>query len=163
VHKILLVDDDKGIIEVIKNVLIGQNYEVIAAYDGKEGLQKVQNENPDLIVLDIRMPSMNGYEFIRTLREERSGAGKPMLPVIVLTAKEKMEEIFKLEGAKGYLNNSAESTTGKAPYPPKPRTASGLISFNDRNALMVALTIAISEPSDSPDNANTKPFAWRSS
>ncbi len=102
-HKILLVDDDKGIVEVIKNVLVGQNYEVITAYDGKEGLQKVENENPDLIVLDVRMPSMNGYEFIRTLREKRNIAGKSMLPVIVLTAKEKMEEVFKLEGAKGYL------------------------------------------------------------
>lgn len=102
-HKILLVDDDKGIVEVIKNVLIGQNYEVVTAFDGKDGLQKVENEDPDLIVLDIRMPSMNGYEFIRTLREKRNVAGKPMLPIIVLTAKEEMEEVFKLEGAKGYL------------------------------------------------------------
>jgi len=102
-HKILLVDDDKGVVEVIKNVLVGQNYEVITAYDGEEGLKKVKNDNPDLIVLDIRMPSMNGYEFIRTLREERNNAEQPMLPVIIITAKEKMEEVFKLEGAKGYL------------------------------------------------------------
>ena len=102
-HKILLIDDDKGIVEVIKNVLSGQNYEIVTAFDGKEGLEKVQNEDPDLIVLDIRMPSMNGYEFMRTLRTERNSSGKPMVPVIVLTAKEKMEEVFKLEGAKGYL------------------------------------------------------------
>jgi len=102
-HKILLVDDDKGIVEVIKNVLLGQNYEIVTAFDGKEGLEKVQSEDPDLIVLDIRMPSMNGYEFMRTIRSERSNSDKPMIPVIILTAKEKMEEIFKLEGAKGYL------------------------------------------------------------
>jgi len=102
-HKILLIDDDKSIVEVIKNILTGQNYEVITAYDGKEGIEKVQSENPDLIVLDIRMPLMNGYEFMRTLKVEARNSDKPMVPVIVLTAKEKMEEIFKLEGAKGYL------------------------------------------------------------
>jgi len=102
-HKILLIDDDRGIVEVIKNVLEGQNYEVVTAFDGKEGLKKVQSEDPDLIVLDIRMPSMNGYEFICTLRAEKGSSDKPMVPVIVLTAKEKMEEVFKLEGARGYL------------------------------------------------------------
>jgi len=88
-HKILLIDDDRGIIEVIKNVLIGLNYEIVTAFDGKEGLEKVQSEDPDLVVLDIRMPLMNGYEFMRTLRTERSNSGKPMMPVIVLTAKGK--------------------------------------------------------------------------
>ena len=102
-HKILLIDDDKGIVEVIKNVLVGRNYDVVTAFDGKEGLKKVQSEDPDLIVLDIRMPTMNGYEFICTLRTERGSSDKPMVPIIVLTAKEKMEEVFKLEGAKGYL------------------------------------------------------------
>jgi len=101
--KILVIDDDKGVVEVIKNVLVGQNYEVVTAFDGKEGLKKVKSENPDLIVLDIRMPSMNGYEFIRTLRTELVNANKPMVTVIVLTAKEEMEEMFRLEGAKGYL------------------------------------------------------------
>ena len=102
-YKILLIDDDRGIVEVIKNVLVGQNYEVITAYDGQEGLKKVQSEARGCLVLDVRMPSMNGYEFMRTLKTERNDLNKPIVPVIVLTAKEKMEEIFKLEGAKGYL------------------------------------------------------------
>jgi len=102
-YKILVIDDEKGTVEVIKNILVRQNYEVVTAIDGKEGLKKVNSEDPDLIVLDIRMPSMNGYEFICTLRAERNSSDKPMVPVIVLTAKEKMEEVFKLEGAKGYL------------------------------------------------------------
>lgn len=101
--KILIIDDDKGVIEVISNILTGQNYEVVSALDGKEGLEQVKNESPDLIVLDIRMPSMNGYEFIRTLRADLGSAGQPMIPVIILTAKEEMEEVFRMEGAKGYL------------------------------------------------------------
>jgi len=101
--KILIVDDDKVVVEVIKKILVGQNYEVATAYDGKEGIEKVKSEKPDLIILDIRMPSMNGYEFMRTLRSELANADGPMVPVIVLTAIEKMEKVFKAEGAKGYL------------------------------------------------------------
>ena len=109
--KILIVDDDKGTVEVVKNTLVGQNYEVITAYDGKEGIDKVQSESPDLIVLDICMPSMDGYEFMRTLRSELGKNDKPILPVIVLTAKEKMEEMFKAEGAKGYLVKPFDPST----------------------------------------------------
>jgi len=102
-HKILLVDDDRGIVEVIKKVLTERNFDVITAYDGNEGIEKVKSEKPDLIVLDIRMPTMNGYEFMRTLRTEYVVEGKPMVPVIMLTAKGEMEDVFKLEGAKEYL------------------------------------------------------------
>jgi len=101
--KILIVDDEKGTVEVVKNILIGQNYEVVTAYDGKEGIEKIQSENPDLIILDVHMPSMNGYELIRFLRNESVNANKPMIPIIVLTVKEKMEEMLKLEGVEGCL------------------------------------------------------------
>jgi len=108
-RKILLIDDDKGIVEVIKNVLIGNKYEVCVAYDGKEGLDKVAAEKPDLIVLDIRMPSMNGYEFMRALKAESRESGEAVAPIIILTAKEEMEEMFKLEGARSYLVKPIES------------------------------------------------------
>ena len=101
--KILVVDDDKGIVKVIKNILVEQNYEVVTAYDGKEGFEKVQSENPDLIILDIRMPTMNGYDFMHTLKSKLVNIDKPMMPIIILTALEKMEEVFELEGAKGFL------------------------------------------------------------
>jgi len=110
-HKILLVDDDRGIIEVIKKILEAKQYEVIVAFDGQEGIDKVKSDKPDLILLDIRMPSMNGYEFMRTLRTNYIVDGKSMVPVIMLTAKEEMEEVFKLEGDKGYLVKPVESET----------------------------------------------------
>ena len=106
-RKILLVDDDKGVVEVIKRALEENKYDVITAYDGKEGFEKVNSDDPDLIVLDIRMPSMNGYEFMRALREEKRNQNQPMTPVIMLTAKEEMEAVFRMEGAKGYLVNPA--------------------------------------------------------
>ena len=108
-HKILLVDDDRGIIGVIKKALEEKKFEVIATFDGKEGLEKVKSDKPDLVVLDIRMPSMNGYEFMRALRTDYIVESKAMVPVIMLTAKEEMEEVFKLEGAKGYLVKPVDS------------------------------------------------------
>jgi len=107
--KILVVDDEKGTVEAIKKILVEQKYEVITAYDGKEGIEKVQSEKPDLIILDIRMPLMD--EFIRTLRNESINTDKPIVPVIVLTVQERMEEMFKLEGAKGYMVKPIDPVT----------------------------------------------------
>jgi len=102
-QKILLIDDDKGVVEVVKNLLEEKKFEVLTAFDGKEGIEMVASEQPDLVLLDIRMPTMNGYEFMRALRAEKLNLTQPMTPVIMLTAKEEMEEVFKMEGAKGYL------------------------------------------------------------
>jgi len=106
--KILLIDDDRGIVGVMQKALEQKGFDVLAAYDGKEGFEVMKAENPDLIVLDIRMPSMNGYEFMRALRTEQTVEGKAMTPVIMLTAKEEMEDVFKLEGAKGYMVKPVE-------------------------------------------------------
>lgn len=102
-HKILVVDDEKVVIEVLKDMLKKRNYEVHTAFSGGDALEKVKTCSPDLIILDVRMPSMNGYEFMRALRALRTLEEKKMLPVIMLTAAEAMEDVFKLEGAKGYL------------------------------------------------------------
>jgi len=65
--KILVVDDEISLSQMVKMWLEDHGHEVITANDGKEGIEKVQSEKPDLVVLDIRMPVMNGYEFMRTL------------------------------------------------------------------------------------------------
>ena len=82
-HKILVIDDDKGTVEVIKNILVGQNYQVVIAYDGKEGLEAVAEEKPDLIVLDVMMPVMNGHETCARLKDNKDTAN---IPIILLTA-----------------------------------------------------------------------------
>jgi DNA-binding response OmpR family regulator len=96
-RKILVVDDEEDIIMTLTRRLEANNYEVITARDGAEGLEKTLNEKPDLIISDIMMPQMDGYTFIKKLRAERFAAH---IPVIILTAKEKMQDLFLFQGVK---------------------------------------------------------------
>lgn len=99
-HKILVVDDDKINVALVKFGLAEARYDVIFAHDGDEGIEVVKKEKPDLIVLDVQMPNMNGYEFMTELKSTEEQAS---MPVIMLTANETMEDTFKLEGVKGYF------------------------------------------------------------
>jgi len=88
-HKILVVDDDKIHVKLVKSGLVSAGYSVIVAFDGEEGFEKVKSENPDLIVLDIGMPKMNGYEFMTELK---SLQGFETTPTIVLTVNETLDK-----------------------------------------------------------------------
>jgi len=99
-HKILIVDDERINTALVKFSLAEKGYDVIDARDGKEGIEKVKGENPDLIILDIQMPEMSGYEFMGELKQYQ---GFETTPVIMLTASETLEDVFKLEGIKGYF------------------------------------------------------------
>jgi two-component system, OmpR family, alkaline phosphatase synthesis response regulator PhoP len=90
--KILAVDDEKHIVRLVQANLDRAGYEVVCAYDGKEALQKVEEENPDLIVLDVMMPYMDGFEVLQNLR--RNPATRD-IPVIMLTAKAQDADVFK--------------------------------------------------------------------
>ena len=81
--RILLVDDDPDFVEATRTVLESVPYEVIVAYDGDEGLEKVQKERPDLILLDIIMPTQDGFHVCEKLKSD------PELwhiPIIMLTS-----------------------------------------------------------------------------
>ena len=81
--KILVVDDDKDFRFITQLVLEKENYEVISAADPEEGIEKVQNENPDLIILDVMMPdNFEGFDVARKIRED---LGLKDLPIILLT------------------------------------------------------------------------------
>lgn len=91
-EKILVVDDEIVFVEAIRRILTKRGYEVIAACNGKEALEKVRNENPDLMILDIVMPEINGYEVCKELRQD------PLykhLPIIMLTVKQEKEDKIK--------------------------------------------------------------------
>ena len=81
--KVLLVDDDVDFCEAAKLLLDSKGYEVVLAHDGKEGLEKVRAENPDLVILDVMMPEMNGYDVCVVLKADPEFKNTP---VILLTA-----------------------------------------------------------------------------
>lgn len=90
--KILAVDDEKHIVRLVQVNLERAGYTVVTANDGKEALEKVAEENPDLVVLDVMMPYMDGFEVLQNLR--RSPATRD-IPVIMLTAKAQDADVFK--------------------------------------------------------------------
>lgn len=100
-NKILLVEDDPAILEGLKALLTEENFETISADDGEKGLALALRESPDLIVLDIMLPRMNGLEVLQTLRNRE----KSNVPVIMLTSrKEEIDRIMGLEfGADDYV------------------------------------------------------------
>ena len=91
-RKILAVDDEKHIVRLVQVNLERAGYEVVTANDGKEALQKVAEENPDLVVLDVMMPYMDGFEVLQNLRRNQSTRD---IPVIMLTAKAQDADVFK--------------------------------------------------------------------
>lgn len=88
--KILVVDDEKPISDIVKFNLTKEGYEVYTAYDGEEALEKVAEVEPDLILLDLMLPKMDGLEVAREVRKNHD------MPIIMVTAKD--SEIDKVLG-----------------------------------------------------------------
>ena len=97
--RILIVDDEPPIVDVLAYNLKRANYEVITAYDGQEALDKARAEQPDLIVLDLMLPGVDGLDVCRELRRERD------VPIIMLTARDsEIDRVVGLElGADDYV------------------------------------------------------------
>lgn len=98
--KILVIDDDLEIVELLRKRLEAHQYTVITAADGAAGFHLLQEDRPDLVVLDIVMPHMDGYTFVQELK--RSADLKKM-PIIIITAKADMEQLFLSEGVNACL------------------------------------------------------------
>lgn len=98
--KILIVDDEKAIVDILDFNMKKEGYETLRAYDGKEGLQLARDESPDLILLDVMLPHMDGFEVCRTLRDEGND-----VPIIMITAREEeTDKVLGLElGADDYI------------------------------------------------------------
>ncbi|OGS20902.1 MAG: hypothetical protein A3J83_00295 [Elusimicrobia bacterium RIFOXYA2_FULL_40_6] len=93
--KILIVDDEKNIQELLAVNLKAQGFDIISAWDGKEAVEKTMKEKPDLIILDIMMPEMDGWEVCKTVKDQ-SELNK--IKILILTAKgtKKDEMVGKL-------------------------------------------------------------------
>jgi len=87
--KILIVDDESDFNQLVQTRLTANGYKVITAEDGEEGLEKVKSENPDLIVLDVMMPGVDGLEVCRTLK---NNAQYSKIPIIFLSAKAQADD-----------------------------------------------------------------------
>ena len=98
--RILVVDDDPGIVELIKIRLENNGYEVITALNGAMGLQKVQEQIPDLILLDIGMPQIDGCTFVREIKKME---GVSDIPIIILTGRDYLQNYLYEEGIDAYL------------------------------------------------------------
>ena len=102
--KLLLVDDDLDFIQILEFDLKKRGYEVATACNGEDGLEKLKIHKPALIILDIKMPKMDGYTFVRRLKKEPESK---TIPVVVLTSYEPMKDMFQLEGVSDYFVKSA--------------------------------------------------------
>lgn len=100
--KILVVDDERHIVRLVEVNLVRAGYDVITAYDGVEALEKVKQEEPDMIVLDVMMPRMDGFEVLKHLQADPDTQD---IPVIMLTAKAQDADIFRgwSSGVSSYL------------------------------------------------------------
>ncbi|MDR5683760.1 MAG: response regulator transcription factor [Armatimonadota bacterium] len=98
-HRILVVDDEPHIVELVRYNLAQEGFDVRVAYDGRSALQAARSERPDLIVLDLMLPYVDGLEICRTLRRESP------VPILVLTAKDsELDRVVGLEtGADDYV------------------------------------------------------------
>lgn len=97
--KLLMIDDDIELCELLSEYLSAQGFEIESRHDGKEGLQQALNDDYGLILLDVMLPSLDGFEVLKQLRQQK------LTPVIMLTAKgEDFDRIFGLElGADDYI------------------------------------------------------------
>ncbi len=93
--KILIVDDEKDIVDFVQNRLLRENYDVVTARDGEEALLKVKEDNPDIILLDLVMPKLNGFEVLKAVREQFNDKWRP---VIIVSANDELETLKKCYG-----------------------------------------------------------------
>ena len=87
-YKILIIEDEESMVEGLRFNLEARDYLVIAALDGEAGLIKAEEEQPDLVILDLMLPRLNGYEVCKRLKETH-----PELPIVMLTAKSQEADI----------------------------------------------------------------------
>ena len=104
--KILLADDERFFREMIKDVLTPAGYELIEAQDGVEALQKIKDQPPDLIITDLLLPKINGFDLIKEVRRDKAGQG---IPILVITSIYKdTSYVMQLQslGARDFIDKS---------------------------------------------------------
>jgi DNA-binding response OmpR family regulator len=101
--RILVIDDDRDVHTVVKKILEPKSYEVISAYDGFEGLRKVVDERPDLIILDVIMPGKHGFDVCHELKTDEKYHFFSNIPVLMLTVYPEDREKMHLSMREGMM------------------------------------------------------------
>jgi DNA-binding response OmpR family regulator len=142
---IMIVDDEKRLVSLVESYLSQEGYRVVTAGDGREALSKARKENPDLIILDVMMPEMDGYEFTENYRKEHK------TPIILLTARvEEQDHVVGLDlGADDYVTKpfrprelmarvrSALRRAGQLEPPAKVLKVAGIVLDRDNRSVRV--------------------------
>ena len=98
--KILIVEDEPDLVLMLKARLKSEGYDVYSAFDGIEGIKKTKELRPDLILIDVMMPKLDGYSMAQRLKEDDVTTG---IPIIVVTIKDSMETLFRKIGINHYF------------------------------------------------------------
>ena len=106
--RILLVDDEKNLVEMVTFRLEASGYAVIPAYDGQEALNKAKSEKPDLIILDLMLPKMNGYEVCQLLKFDEKYQHIPIIMFTARTQESDKKTGFEV-GANAYITKPFEA------------------------------------------------------
>ncbi len=108
-RRILLVDDEPSIVKMVGKRLEVEGFDVLVAMDGQEGLMKAQSEHPDLIILDLMLPKLNGYEVCTMLKQDTR---YQKIPIVLFTAKaqDKDEKLGMECGANAYVRKPFRAT-----------------------------------------------------
>jgi DNA-binding response OmpR family regulator len=101
--KILVIDDDPDVHTVVKKILAPKSYEVVSAYDGSEGLGKIVEERPDLIILDVIMPGKHGFDVCHELKTDEKYHFFSNIPVLMLTVYPEDREKMHLSMREGMM------------------------------------------------------------
>ncbi len=100
--KVLIIEDDKFLRELISQKLSKEGYDVIEAIDGEDGVKKIKESKPDLVLLDLILPGIDGFEVLKRAKEDAVSAAVPIIILSNLGQKEDVERGFKL-GAVDFL------------------------------------------------------------
>jgi len=98
--RILIVDDEPHIVEAVRFLLEEEGYETLSAFNGEEALEKVEREHPDLVILDVRMPKISGWDVLASIKAHPRWRS---IPVIILTVLDDMEDRIRGLEADLYL------------------------------------------------------------
>jgi len=100
--KIMVIDDEKTICEAIEFLLENEGYDVTTAYNGEEGLMKIYKQPPDMLIIDLLMPKMNGFKVVRRVRSDPAFKDIPILMLTVVDDKFDIQEGYN-SGVSDYM------------------------------------------------------------